>query len=762
MSATTSRIAIAAALAALTVLASVVGCSSNKDADLVRRASSADVGYLGGDVVTNGAFTNVYVYPTPSTETWEQHIASLRADASQFSRAAIDAVTDRMMTPGWPSYFDPLYQYHCGFSTDCGINPPQFFGSGVATQECVDAALSDAYNGVVQWATIRTLANCHTAGMDPSPQVNLIFSPDMKIGDLPKSASDLANHNPDMCSTAGANVSWHTWGLNVPNLAAVPTAVGCAPIFTAFTENLSHEIVEILTDPAGLGYTDPSYVHEVADECASLPNADAYTTFGGDSLARYWSNADGNCQPRLDSPSGSTSTTWILGDGSPLARFTGDVHDLSLSVPSARVNTDATATQVLIVIQTGADDLRGGSDNADVTLSFVGGSTLTTNVNEGHHWNNGQTHSAILNLPNPAVRVSDITGITLSTHFGGGISGDNWNVNKVGLVVSFANGSSVTVPPHPIHHSWLDASELPLVRFAGDVHDLRLPVPPIDPDRVAQALDLVISTGNDDLRGGSNAGDNCDVMVELASGEVLTLTNVNQGQSWAGWTKHTVSIPIPTGLMGGGLTAATLHTGFGGGAAGDNWNVERVQLIATIDPASLLTITISEPRATEYAHGATLKLDYGATDAEGPGVAQVVASLDGSTTVAGHTLSSGQSLPLLQLALGPHTFDVTASDLWGNSRSSLVTFNIVVTSRSIAEEVNTFVASGQIVTNQGTPLISKLNAAAAARARGQCDTAANLYRAFIHQVEAQGGKHIDPAAAELLIGDAQYLIDHCP
>ena len=129
----------------------------------------------GSAVVTNGRFTNVYVYPDPDTETWEQHMAPLRpTDAAQFSRAAIDGFTAALMNPAWPSFFDPLMQYS-------GIHPPLFFGSSVATKSCVDAALKDLHDGVLQWDTIRSLSNCHAAGMDPSPQVNLIFSPDIKI-----------------------------------------------------------------------------------------------------------------------------------------------------------------------------------------------------------------------------------------------------------------------------------------------------------------------------------------------------------------------------------------------------------------------------------------------------------------------------------------------------------------------------------------------------------------------------------------------------
>ena len=55
-----------------------------------------------------------------------------------------------------------------------------------------------------------------------------------------------------------------------------------------------------------------------------------------------------------------------------------------------------------------------------------------------------------------------------------------------------------------------------------------------------------------------------------------------------------------------------------------------------------------------------------------------------------------------------------------------------------------------------------LKAAADARARGNCQTAANNYRAFINGLQAQLGKGVDAGAAQIMIADAQYLIAHCP
>src|SRR5487761_1847879 len=198
-------------------------------------------------VVTDGRFTNVYVYPDPSRETWKQHLQSLlanqhvpaaqkRSDWQSFTRQSIDAFTRALMSPEWPSYFGALYQYG-------GINPPLFFGSAVASQACVDAAMKDLHNGVLEETTIRSLSNCHTAGMDPSPQVNLIFSPDIKMGEPGNSPFEAAN-GPDFCSESGFHtLAYHGWGQNTPNFAVLPTAPGCAGNFSQFTSTFTHEVI---------------------------------------------------------------------------------------------------------------------------------------------------------------------------------------------------------------------------------------------------------------------------------------------------------------------------------------------------------------------------------------------------------------------------------------------------------------------------------------------------------------------------------------
>jgi hypothetical protein len=71
------------------------------------------------------------------------------------------------------------------------------------------------------------------------------------------------------------------------------------------------------------------------------------------------------------------------------------------------------------------------------------------------------------------------------------------------------------------------------------------------------------------------------------------------------------------------------------------------------------------------------------------------------------------------------------------------------------------VASGAI-TSQSQALLGRLENAARQYHDKKCRPAANIYESFIQTINAQRGKTIDPAAADILIADAQYLIDHCP
>jgi len=199
-------------------------------------------------------------------------------------------------------------------------------------------------------------------------------------------------------------------------------------------------------------------------------------------------------------------------------------------------------------------------------------------------------------------------------------------------------------------------------------------------------------------------------------------------------------------------------------ATGTNGMVEVTHSTTVVLDNTAPVITIVQPTATEVPHSAVLTLDFSASDGAGAGVATTTATLDGSPTLNGRGLPSGQVINLLlELALGPHAFEVQSADRVTNSSTASVTFTIVVTAESIKEDVNIFTALGKIKDpGTQTALLATLTSAAEARARGKCAQAANLYQTFIRQLQAQSGTQVDADAASIMIADAQFLIVHCP
>jgi hypothetical protein len=103
--------------------------------------------------------------------------------------------------------------------------------------------------------------------------------------------------------------------------------------------------------------------------------------------------------------------------------------------------------------------------------------------------------------------------------------------------------------------------------------------------------------------------------------------------------------------------------------------------------------------------------------------------------------------------LGTNTYHATATDVAGNSITTTATFSVSATNDSLCG------LAKQLVTNAGIAgaLCQKLRAAADAEPRGDQGVAINIIEAFKHQVDAQTGKTISTAAAELLKGLAGAL-----
>lgn len=131
-----------------------------------------------------------------------------------------------------------------------------------------------------------------------------------------------------------------------------------------------------------------------------------------------------------------------------------DINSLNANEP------DGSIRHIYATFETGSDDLRGGNDNVHLTVNYKDGSSQTfNNVNGRARWvdNNEETVPLILNR---AIRKADIASFKISTTFGGGIGGDNWNLNKFYVT----NGGNFTI----VCANCEKNDPMPMVRFTGD------------------------------------------------------------------------------------------------------------------------------------------------------------------------------------------------------------------------------------------------------------------------------------------------------
>jgi hypothetical protein len=86
---------------------------------------------------------------------------------------------------------------------------------------------------------------------------------------------------------------------------------------------------------------------------------------------------------------------------------------------------------------------------------------------------------------------------------------------------------------------------------------------------------LEIRTGGDDLRG---QNDNCHAEIVRKDGNVQVAHNINGLQRWLDGSTQCVSIKLERPVRRDQLEAIRLRTTFGGGAFGDNWNIDRLRI----------------------------------------------------------------------------------------------------------------------------------------------------------------------------------------
>ncbi len=108
-------------------------------------------------------------------------------------------------------------------------------------------------------------------------------------------------------------------------------------------------------------------------------------------------------------------------------------------------------------IVTGDDDLRGGNDNVNLIVIMNNGYQIRlNNANSGARWANNSTNQVTQIISTGSM--SDILAFRLETTFGGGMGGDNWNLNRL-TINAIVSGVTTKL---------FDSSGNPLFRFTGD------------------------------------------------------------------------------------------------------------------------------------------------------------------------------------------------------------------------------------------------------------------------------------------------------
>ncbi|MBK8448768.1 MAG: hypothetical protein IPO78_14910 [Saprospiraceae bacterium] len=127
-------------------------------------------------------------------------------------------------------------------------------------------------------------------------------------------------------------------------------------------------------------------------------------------------------------------------------------------IQSEVMSKNGNVGELLLEFYTGADDLRGGNDNLNATVYYKNGkSQKFENLNKRVRWIDNYYQIVPIRLE-PGVKLDQIKSVVLQTTFGGGIGGDNWNMDSFRIIAK--EGSN--------YKDIFGAFGKPLVRFDGN------------------------------------------------------------------------------------------------------------------------------------------------------------------------------------------------------------------------------------------------------------------------------------------------------
>lgn len=127
-------------------------------------------------------------------------------------------------------------------------------------------------------------------------------------------------------------------------------------------------------------------------------------------------------------------------------------------ISTTALPNDGLVRELVIEMRTGGDDLRGGNDNVSGIVRYTDGTSDTyENLNKSARWIDNYCETVVISLRKPAA-LNMIKCVSLKTSFGGGIGGDNWNLDGLLIIAKDGNNENLVYAQ----------GGAPLVRFDGN------------------------------------------------------------------------------------------------------------------------------------------------------------------------------------------------------------------------------------------------------------------------------------------------------
>lgn len=271
--------------------------------------------------------------------------------------------------------------------------------------------------------------------------------------------------------------------------------------------------------------------------------------------------------------------------------------------------TSFAQNKVEVDIKTGADNLepKDFMDNPCIVLRIRNKADVVVgNINKGQTWANNSLHRITIPIADDVV-FTDINEITIIRKDKDGSKNnleatvaDNWNIDKLLVTATFKKDGRT------IKYQLLNKEGNPLIRFVYELRgahnanetassksyliiDTKIisgaPAPtPSNPNLVSAKpvkIEIEITTGDDDLRGG---GDNLTFKIFLKNKpNPIYWRNVNANRPWQNNSVKLKEKTFNEILNFDDIIKIEMWHDGGGGIGADNWNVDKVSVIAKQD-----------------------------------------------------------------------------------------------------------------------------------------------------------------------------------